>query len=344
LIKARSNVVFLLHGKGGSPEGSVRKLEEAFTKHWPGLQYSRPLLPHHDPAVAAEASVAALQRMEIPPGATLVGISLGGLVAAKLQESGRPDLRVMAISAPTSADGVLLESRPEHRVAVYSSSDAVISGRVNNWPELAQAYDFDWLSHDTDIHLKEIVRLFDWWLEGTLAGRSLQVRNPASTRRETDDLCWVVMASKLRPGERSLGLQDSGVRPKNYKELGEWIRRGWDWDLGLREFLNEFLLFRHADFFACEPLDMFSDVQKAFLAGMAEYLSRVYGLAIPSWVQKPEYFLSYRTPLTDGTELGDFQLKLMQESDEYAFLLAAQTPPEFLKRNILAPARSLIVI
>ena len=178
--ETRSNAVYLLHGKGGSPEGSVKKLEAALIKHWPGLQYFRPLLPHHDPAVSAEESVEALRHMEIPFGATLVGISLGGLVASKLQESGRPDLRVFAISSPTFADGVALESRQEHRTAIYSSKDGIISNRVSNWPALAQAYDLDWLSHNTDEHLEEIVRLFHWWLEGTLAVHALQVLPPHS--------------------------------------------------------------------------------------------------------------------------------------------------------------------
>jgi esterase/lipase len=36
-------------------------------------------------------------RMQIPPRALVVGISLGGLVAAKLQETGRPDLVVVVL-------------------------------------------------------------------------------------------------------------------------------------------------------------------------------------------------------------------------------------------------------
>jgi hypothetical protein len=76
----------------------------------------------------------------------------GGLVAAKLQESGRDDLHVTCISSPTLADGVALSQRLTRRFAFYSSLDPVIKGRTDNWPQLAQAYDLPWLTHDTDKH------------------------------------------------------------------------------------------------------------------------------------------------------------------------------------------------
>jgi pimeloyl-ACP methyl ester carboxylesterase len=65
--------------------------------------------------------------MQIPHGALLVGISLGGLVAAKLQELGRNDLKVVAISSPTWADNVVLEAQQEQRLAFYSSQGSVIA-------------------------------------------------------------------------------------------------------------------------------------------------------------------------------------------------------------------------
>jgi pimeloyl-ACP methyl ester carboxylesterase len=153
------DVVYLLHGKGGSPEGSVRKLQGELEPHWPAISFIRPLLPHHDPDVPAEASVEALRQMDIPSKALLIGVSLGGLVAAKLQESCRPDLQVIAISAPTWADGVHLEKQHGGRLALYSSRDEVIAGRTENWPKLAESYDLKWLNHDTDTHAAALVRL-----------------------------------------------------------------------------------------------------------------------------------------------------------------------------------------
>jgi pimeloyl-ACP methyl ester carboxylesterase len=159
VIKTRSNIVFLLHGKGGSPEGSVKQLQVALATHWPALQYFRPLLSHHDPAVLAEESVEALRSMEVPLGTMVIGVSLGGLVAAKLQEAHRPDLQVICINSPNWADGVRLDKRSPNRVAFYSSHDEVIAGRTENWPKLAESYDLPWLTHDTDAHVPRLVRL-----------------------------------------------------------------------------------------------------------------------------------------------------------------------------------------
>ena len=102
--------VYLLHGKGGSPEGTVRKLQTILEQHWPGLDFICPALPHRDPNIPAEVSVQHLLQLQIPQGSLLVGISLGGLVAARLQEVGRQDLQVVAISSPTWADGVTLRN------------------------------------------------------------------------------------------------------------------------------------------------------------------------------------------------------------------------------------------
>lgn len=84
--------VWLLHGKGGSPAGTVNKIEAALELHWPGLEFLRPMLPHHDPVVRAEDSVDFLMRQSIPSNALLLGVSLGGLVAARMQESCLPVL------------------------------------------------------------------------------------------------------------------------------------------------------------------------------------------------------------------------------------------------------------
>lgn len=104
--------------------------------------------------------------MELPHGSLLIGISLGGLVAARLQEVSRGDLHVIAISSPTWADGVKLERPASRRVAFYSSTDSVIAGRVDQWPSLANfSHDFHWLTHNTDQHLfllASLVRACQW--------------------------------------------------------------------------------------------------------------------------------------------------------------------------------------
>jgi pimeloyl-ACP methyl ester carboxylesterase len=163
---AKFTAVLLLHGKAGSPRGTVRKLQDALEKHWPDLQYIRPTLPHSNPDTPAERSLEFLLGAGIPQGALLVGVSLGGLVAAKLQESGRPDLRVIAISAPTGADGVRLESWAEYRFAIYYSEDAVIAGRTADWPRLAHSYDLSWVTHDTDQHIPTLAAIIGGYIGG----------------------------------------------------------------------------------------------------------------------------------------------------------------------------------
>jgi len=166
--------VYLIHAKAGSPDGSSLHLEELLRPALPDAVFHRPLLPHADPSVAAEASLDALRDLALPPEARVIGISLGGLLAARLQESGRPDLHVVAISSPTWADNVYLAQKPKHRVAIYSSTDEVLGGsdpenpsanRTVDWPRLADAYDLRWLTHDTKAHKNRIAPLLLAWLQ-----------------------------------------------------------------------------------------------------------------------------------------------------------------------------------
>jgi pimeloyl-ACP methyl ester carboxylesterase len=151
------SVVYLLHGLGGSPTGSVLKLQTELASLSKDQTYIRPLLPHADSSVAPSISVERLKALELSEGALVVGISMGGLVAAKLQEVGRQDLHVICINAPTWAVDVELHRRMEHRFALYSSMDQVIAGRAEKWPELADAFDVPWLQdHDTDPHNRKL--------------------------------------------------------------------------------------------------------------------------------------------------------------------------------------------
>jgi pimeloyl-ACP methyl ester carboxylesterase len=163
--------IYLIHGKAGSPDGSSLHLEQLLRPLFPEANFQRPLLPHSDPDVLAEDSLDALRQLEIPQGAYVLGISLGGLLAARLQETGRPDLHVLALSAPTWVDNVHLAARPANRVALYSSDDTVLGGgtshnRTVDWPRLAEAHDYPWLSHDTKAHKHQIAPLVAAWLRG----------------------------------------------------------------------------------------------------------------------------------------------------------------------------------
>ncbi len=161
MARSRYTSVYLLHGKGGRPGGSVLQLEALLKVSFPEPRYERPSLPHGQEkgVQPAERSVDFLRELGLEPGALVVGISLGGLVAAKLQETGREDLHVICISSPTWADGVELQQKLPHRLALYSSGDEVIAGRTSRWPDLASAHDLAWLTHDTDAHKEELARL-----------------------------------------------------------------------------------------------------------------------------------------------------------------------------------------
>jgi len=161
--------VWLIHGRAGSPDGSSLQLEELLRPEFAAARFSRPLLPHENAEVSAEDSLEALRKIEIPHGAWVIGISLGGLLAARLQETGRDDLHVLALSAPTWADNVHLATKPANRVAIYSSNDEVLGGgtdqnRTVDWPRLAEAHDMPWLTHDTKAHKLRIAPLLIRWL------------------------------------------------------------------------------------------------------------------------------------------------------------------------------------
>lgn len=185
--------VWLLHGLSGTPNGSVKQLEVELARLGHRLKYVRPLLPHADRDVAPSRSVEFLRSCPVPQNALVVGISMGGLVGAKLQELERPDLHVICINSPTWVGDTELKGRRINRVSLYSSSDSVIAGRTAQWPELAQAYDLPWLSgHDTDPHKR--------W-RASMKGKT---GRSATGRTTSTQLCRVVCISDTHELHREL--------------------------------------------------------------------------------------------------------------------------------------------
>lgn len=159
-------VVYLLHGAGGLPDGSVMQLELELVKCGAQQNYVRPLMPHSDPTVLPSASVSHLRGLAVPQGALIIGISPGGLVAAQLQETERPDLCVFCINTPTWAGDIALMHRMNHRLSLYCSFDKVIAGRTEEWPKLAEAYDLAWLNgHDTDPHKSSLAHIISCYMQ-----------------------------------------------------------------------------------------------------------------------------------------------------------------------------------
>jgi pimeloyl-ACP methyl ester carboxylesterase len=168
--------VYLLHGMGGSPDGSVKQLELELLMCGAKRNYVRPLLPHADRNVQPSKSVEYLRNLGIPNGVLVIGISLGGLVAAKFQESVRPDLYVFCINSPTWAGDTVLHEWMKHRVSLYSSSDEVIAGRTEKWPLLtAEAHDMAWLNgHDIDPHKEALAHIISCYMQAGLL--NLEIR------------------------------------------------------------------------------------------------------------------------------------------------------------------------
>lgn len=168
--KSRFANVYLFHGKGGSPNGSVLNLEAVLQHAYYDTKFIRPQLLHSDENVSAEDSLDHLvlqYRKEMQPNSLVIGISLGGLLAARLQElSPQLNLDVVALMSPTWADTVRVEEKNDKRLALYSSEDKLIEGRAN-WPAYAESYDLPMLRyHDTNLCKFAVCYLIAQYIQG----------------------------------------------------------------------------------------------------------------------------------------------------------------------------------
>ena len=339
--------VYLIHGKDESTDGPAKKLQALLEQHWPGLDFTRRDIPFYDLKRPADVAVKELLQIPMPQSSLLVGLGLGGLVAARLQELGRQDLQVLAISSPTWADEVSLESWAERRLAFYSSQDPIIGSRIANWPQLASfSQDLDWLNQETGKHLKYIARLFDWYVEGTLPKWIHDIRKSAATKQERDEIVWNCMAQLHGTSEDWENSGWRGGRPRDFAEIGKAMRAGRSWDLTWSDWLHEFVYRKDARCLAAEPPSWFSAERRAMMAGAAEFFAALYELPKPVWVDKPEYFLAvmeYQAYL--ATEPNDRHFMAWPPLSEAAlYLMKARSPKEMLRRNVVFEARSLTVL
>jgi pimeloyl-ACP methyl ester carboxylesterase len=339
--------VYLIHGKGRSSEATVKALQAVLEQHWPGFNFVRPDMPFYSTKTRADVAVKELLRIPMPQGSLLVGVGLGGLIAARLQELGRRDLQVIAISSPTWTDEITLESWAATRLAFYSSQDPIIGSRIANWPQLASfSRDLDWLDQETDQHLKYIARLFDWYVEGTLPEWVHNIRKSAATKQERDEIVWNCMAQRRETIEGWDIRNWQTGRPRNFTEIGEAMRAGRSWDLAWGDWLHEFVYRRDARSLAAEPPSWFSAERRAMMAGAAEFFANLYELPQPVWVEKSEYFLAvmeYQAYL--ATEPDDRHFMAWPPLSEAAlYRRKARSPKEMLRRNVAFEARNLTVL
>jgi hypothetical protein len=159
--------------------------------------------------------------------------------------------------------------------------------------------------------------------------------NFAAIRLRNDALAWRAIHARDYPQTEPRGLKRSG-RPANYPELGEAIAVGQDRSYAFAHFLDEFYLFRRASFFAAEPPKESPVKYRVFLAAVAEYLSHEFGLPVPEWTEKPEYFLSEEWDwVADDASFPEALKNRIDRRRERA-------TPEFRRRNILYEGRNLI--
>jgi len=154
-------------------------------------------------------------------------------------------------------------------------------------------------------------------------------------RDRRDRIAWQTIRKRRVP-------QVFSGHPNDYQELSD-LCRSIDFMDAVTALLDRFYSYKRRSFFEREPPNGFDDQQRAFLAGVAEFMCRKFDvLPIPEWTEKPEYFLREEYDWTD---------RLTQMPDAVILLLPKLVPgrrerstPEFRRRNILFEARNLIIV
>src|SRR5262249_19221415 len=113
--------------------------------------------------------------------------------------------------------------------------------------------------------------------------------------------------------------------------LAQRVRGGEDFNLAVREFLDEFALRGgdHARLGAIEerPEPIGDLRQDAYLGALAEHLAAVHRLERPAWSVEPERFLD--------------SFWFVSDVDGFRAIAIAQAPAAFRRRGIFVPERSL---
>jgi len=146
-------------------------------------------------------------------------------------------------------------------------------------------------------------------------------------------IAWATIDQLPQSSVQSAGLAHSG-RPKSFQELEEQLRMGVDFDCALSMFLHEFYQHRDPSFFGAPPSQQLSDINRAALAGIAEWLCHRFGYEVPTWTESPEYFLDVERNWFEDIFDQDFLVK----HREYHMGRSAQ---EFTRRNLLFPVLGL---
>lgn len=150
-----------------------------------------------------------------------------------------------------------------------------------------------------------------------------------------DKLAWQAIHAHPRPSGKPRGVAYTN-RPRNYRELGDLVEMGVEWEIAWGEFLHEFMLYRSVSFFVEPPPESFPVEYQAMLAGTAEVLCDEFNLPVPVWVHYPQYTLP---------ELWDpYEWMWVGLTEEENRRRVAKADPLYLKHNVVWQRRDLITL
>jgi len=104
-------------------------------------------------------------------------------------------------------------------------------------------------------------------------------------------------------------------------------------------FLHNFYIYRSESFFALPPPSTFTPEHRAWLAGVAEYLSLRFGLPVPAWTEEPEYFLHFEWDFASETFVW---AGMIVDMTEFRAERRVRSHEAFLNRGVIYEPRALI--
>jgi hypothetical protein len=159
--------------------------------------------------------------------------------------------------------------------------------------------------------------------------------------KKINKVVWNTIMSRPPVRGRPTGIGGPDRRPKNFKELGILLMRGYTFEYAWSEFLHEFYRYQTIDFFQYPPVPIRKKAAPleielnqnwcALLAGATEFLCDRFSLRTPGWVYRPEYFLP---------EIWDPVEDVLPAMEEFRHKRITQTPAAFLKRNVVFNAEN----
>jgi len=159
--------IFLFHDRGEDPE-NLEPFVELLKKFLPDSRFIVPYLPHYNIGIKLVDSLQfILTRQYFPSNSVIVGVGIGGLLAAKFQEDYRKDITVIAIASPTHAEDIQLREKIDQRWAIFSSHDKQLVSS-DNWEDFTTfvCQYTPLLFHDINVSKYNLAYIISQYLKG----------------------------------------------------------------------------------------------------------------------------------------------------------------------------------